>query len=90
MKETDAMKEKKTDTETALHNKLVILAGAIALVLRGLKSGSIKAPPILNMDPKAENYDMISVSDYLTGKLKECGIEVMTEKAARARKSQPA
>jgi hypothetical protein len=77
----------KPSVEDALHQKLVTLAGAIAFVVSGLRSGSVKAQPILNMDPKAENYDMLSMEDYLTGKLKECGIELRspTKKPAALR-----
>lgn len=79
----------KTDTE-----KLATLADAVAFVIGGLRSGSVKANPIINMDQNAENYDMVSMEEYLTKKLNDCGYTVPSpkpkEEKPRRKRQQPA
>lgn len=47
---------------------------AIAEVIQGLRSGAIKAKPMMKIEPDVENYDMISLEDHLWSELGKCGI----------------
>lgn len=59
------------------------LASAVAFVIRGLRKGEIKSQPVFEMDREAENWEPISLEDYLTRVLKDCNIEVKIEEPKR-------
>ncbi len=53
-----------------------VLLGIVTKVVEGLRAGSIKAPPVIDMsNPEAENYDMMSLEEYIWKRLGTIGIQ---------------
>lgn len=66
--------------------KIGVLAGMLLFVIQGLRKGSIKSKPILNIDPKATEYGVTSLEQEIWSALNKCGItEKKNEDTAASR-----
>lgn len=75
----------KTSDVGRLRKHLGITIGMLLFVIKGLRNGSIRSRPILNIDKCAKEYGMTTLEDEIWVALNKCGIKEAKQPNAPAK-----
>lgn len=65
----------KTKDKLTKDQKFGVTVGMLLFVIKGLRNGSIKSKPIMNIEEGVKEYGMTSLEDEIWAALEKCGIK---------------